>query len=106
MKYAVILSGGKQYKVAEGDTVAVEKLGLKPHDKYAFEDVLLVVDGDKKQVGNPKLSGVKVAGTVVAEKKTRKVRVAKFKAKAKYRRVTGSRKVLTHVQVDTISAGK
>lgn len=106
MKYAVIATGGKQYRVSEGDTVAVEKLGLKPNDTYTFSEVLLVVDGDKKEVGTPTVAGIVVTGTVVAEKKTRKVRVAKFKAKAKYRRVTGSRKVQTHIKIDKIGSGK
>ena len=106
MKYAVIQSGGKQYKVAEGETVVVDKLGLKPNDAYTFETVLLVVDGDTKQVGTPAVAGAKVTGTVVAEKKARKVRVAKFKAKAKYRRVRGHRSMQTVVKVDKIEAGK
>ena len=106
MKYAVVASGGKQYLVNEGDTVVVEKLGLKPDELYTFTNVLLFVDGDKKEVGTPTVTGVSVLGKVVAEKKTRKVRVAKFKAKAKYRRVTGHRSVMTHVKIETIEAGK
>lgn len=106
MKYAVITSGGKQYRVSEGETVAVEKLGLQPNDSYTFTDVLLFVDGDTKEVGMPTLTSVMVSGKVVGEKKTRKVRVAKFKAKAKYRRVTGHRSVLTHVMIEKIEAGK
>ncbi len=104
MKYAVVVSGGKQYKVTEGDTVAVDKLGLKPNDAYEFTDVLLFVDGDTKQIGTPKLEGVVVAGTVIEEKKTRKVRVAKFKAKARYRKVIGHRSVVTSVKIDKIEA--
>lgn len=106
MKYAVILSGGKQYKVAEGDTVAVEKLEAKPNASYTFDQVLLFVDGDKKEFGKPTVAGVVVTGVVVGDKKTAKVRVAKFKAKAKYRRVTGSRKTMTHVKIDKIGSGK
>ena len=106
MKYAVVQSGGKQYKVAENDTVSVDKLGLQPNDRYAFEQVLLVVDGDQKQVGTPSVKGAVVSGVVLAEKKTQKVRVAKFKAKAKYRRVSGHRSIVTLVKIDTIAAGK
>lgn len=102
MKYAVILSGGKQYRVSEGDTVMVDKLGLNPSDSYTFADVLLLVDGETKQVGTPKLEGVEVSGTVVEEKKTRKVRVAKFKAKARYRKVIGHRSIVTTVKIESI----
>lgn len=104
MKYAVVLTGGKQYRVQEGDVVAVEKLGVKANDAYTFPTVLLFVDGDKREVGTPSLSGVTVSGTVVGDKKTRKVRVSKFKAKAKYRRVTGHRSVMTHVKIEKIVA--
>ena len=104
MKYAVILSGGKQYRVSEGDTVAVDKLGLKANDAYTFADVLLFVDGDTKKFGAPKLEGVVVSGVVVDEKKTRKVRVAKFKAKARYRKVIGHRSIMTTVKVEKIEA--
>lgn len=103
MKYAVITTGGKQYKVAEGDTIAVEKLNLKEGDKHTFESVLLIVDGDKRQVGTPTVKGATVAVSVIGEKKTPKIRVAKFKAKAKYRRVTGHRSVMTHVKIEKIA---
>jgi len=106
MKYAVITSGGKQYRVSEGDTVAVEKLGVSKDASYAFPEVLLFVDGDKKEVGTPTVKGIVVTGKVVGDKKTRKVRVAKFKAKAKYRRVTGHRSVMTHILIETIGTGK
>ncbi|HSD98723.1 MAG TPA: 50S ribosomal protein L21 [Patescibacteria group bacterium] len=106
MKYAVIQSGGKQYRVSEGDIVAVEKLGTKANDSYVFDQVLLVVDGDKKEFGTPTVAGFVVKAIVVGDKKTAKVRVAKFKAKAKYRRVTGSRKVVTQVKIEKIEAGK
>ena len=104
MKYAVIISGSKQYKVSEGDTIAVEKLGTNPNDSYTFDQVLLVVDEDKRLVGTPTVDGAKVVGKVIGDKKTAKIRVAKFKAKAKYRRVTGSRKILTHVKIEKITA--
>lgn len=107
MKYAVVMSGGKQYRLSEGDTVEVDKLGLKADDVYTFSDVLLFVDGDTKKVGAPKLEGVVVSGTVVAEKKARKVRVAKFKAKARYRKVIGHRAVVTTIKINKIeSKGK
>lgn len=103
MKYAVIQTGGKQYRVVEGDTIAVEKLGAKEKDSYAFDQVLLVVEDGKRQIGTPTVAGAQVTATVVGDKKTAKVRVAKFKAKAKYRRVMGSRKVMTHVKIEKIT---
>lgn len=106
MKYAVIQSGGKQYKVVEGDTVEVDKLGLSPDDKYTFSEVLLFVEDSTRKVGTPVVAGVVVSGTVIGEKKTKKIRVATFKAKAKYRRVKGHRSVMTHVKIDKIQAGK
>jgi large subunit ribosomal protein L21 len=106
MKYAVIHSGGKQYRVSEGDLVVVDKLGLKPNDAYTFEKVLLYVDGTDKKVGTPTVEGIVVAGTVIEEKKQKKIRVAKFKAKAKYRRVTGHRAVVTKIKIDKIESGK
>ena len=106
MKYAVILTGGKQVKVQEGETVAVEKLAVKANDSYTFDQVLLFVDGDKKEFGKPNVTGVVVTATVVGDKKTAKVRVAKFKAKAKYRRVTGSRKIMTYLKIDKIGGSK
>jgi|SRR5579872_2565099 len=102
MKYAVIATGGKQYKVSEGDTIAVEKLDTKGTPTYTFQDVLLFVDGEIKKVGTPTVTGYAVVATVLGDKKTPKVRVAKFKAKAKYRRVTGHRSTMTHVKIDKI----
>jgi large subunit ribosomal protein L21 len=106
MKYAVVVSGGKQYKVTEGETIVVDMLSVKPESAYTFEEVLLFVDGDTREIGTPTLSGVKVTGKVLEHSKGEKIRVAKFKAKAKYRRATGFRASLTKVQVEKIEAGK
>lgn len=106
MKYAVVTSGGKQYRVQEGDTIVVDLLPVDANTPYTFDEVLLFVDGDTRQVGQPTLSGVKVTGKVVEHTKGEKIRVAKFKAKAKYRRATGFRASLTKVQIDSIQAGK
>ena len=106
MKYAVVSSGGKQYRVQEGDTLVVDLLPVEANSPYTFEEVLLFVDGDAREVGTPSLSGVKVTGKVLEHTKGEKVRVAKFKAKAKYRRVTGFRASLTKVQIEKIESGK
>lgn len=105
MKYAVINSGSKQYKVSEGDVVLVDRLAdVKANDTYDFPQVLLYVDGETREVGMPTLAGVSVTGKVLEEVRGPKVRVAKFKAKARYRRVTGFRASLTKVQIEKISA--
>lgn len=106
MKYAVVISGGKQYKVQEGDTLVVDQLQAEAESPYTFEEVLLFVDGETREVGMPTLSGVKVSGKVIEHTKGPKIRVAKFKAKAKYRRATGFRASLTKVQIDIIEAAK
>ena len=104
MKYAVVNSGSKQYKVSEGDVILVDRLSdVKANDSYDFPQVLLVVDGDKREVGAPTLSGVSVTGKILEDVRGPKIRVAKFKAKARYRRTTGFRAALTRVQIEKIA---
>lgn len=103
MKYAIISSGGKQYKVQEGDVISVDSLSLKPDEKYTFEDVLLFTDEGKVKVGAPKVSGVVVSGSVIKEEKGEKIRVAKFKAKARYRKVIGYRHTFSKIKIDKIA---
>lgn len=102
MKYAVITSGNKQYKVSEGDVIVVDRVAAKANDAYTFSDVLLFVDGDTRKVGTPTLSEVTVTGKVLEEVKGPKIRVAKFKAKARYRKVMGFRASQTKVQIEKI----
>lgn len=102
MKYAVITTGGKQYRVSEGDTIAVERLtaGVGP---YSFENVLLSVADNDVLIGNPFVAGWSVQGNVLENVRGEKIRVSKFKAKARYRRVTGHRQALTRVQIEKIA---
>ena len=102
MKYAVIRTGGKQYRVAEGDEIEVDKLEAEKGKAFTFDEVLLFVDGDKVKVGQPLVKGVKVKVKVVDQVKGKKIRVATFKAKARYRRVKGFRSQLTKVKIDKI----
>ncbi len=102
MKYAVIRTGGKQYKINEGDIIDVERLPASPEKTVTFSDVLLVTDGDDVKLGLPLLEGASVKGTVVEDLRGDKIRIAKFKAKARYRRVTGHRQALTRVKIDSI----
>lgn len=106
MEYAIVKTGGKQYKVSKDSVIEVERLSYKPGEKFFLEEVFLhVVDGNVK-LGKPKLVGVAVKATVLEHLKGDKLRISKFKAKSKYRRVTGHRQYLTKIKIDAISAGK
>lgn len=102
MFYAVINSGGKQYRVSEGDIIEVDKLDAKNDEKVKFEQVLLLVSDGEVKVGNPNVSGVEVIGKVIKQKKGEKIRVAKFRAKSKYRRAAGFRAQLSELLIETI----
>lgn len=103
MRYAVISTGGKQYKVSEGQVLEIDKIKAEPGANYALDKVLLSVDGDTVQIGAPYLPNVTVAAKVVEHVKGEKVRVAKFKAKARYRKVQGFRAQLTKVEITSLS---
>lgn len=102
MKYAVISSGGKQYRVSEGDTIDVEKMAVAADSHISFDNVLLSVADQNVTLGKPYVAGAVVKATVVKQRKGEKIRVAKFKAKVRYRRVTGHRQHLTRVRIDQI----
>lgn len=101
--YAIISTGGKQYKVEEGDVLRVEKLDAKADDKYTFDEVLLV-GGRSVKVGNPLVEGASVDATVVAEGKAKKVTVYKYKPKKGYHKKNGHRQQYTEVKIDKINA--
>ena len=102
MKYAVLKSGGKQYKVKEGDIIVVDKVASDKNKEVAFENVLLLVSDAGVKLGNPTISGVKVFAKIVEDFKGEKIRVAKFKSKVRYRRVTGFRPMLSKVKIEKI----
>lgn len=104
MNYAVIQTGGKQYKVEKGTTLVVDKLNdLKEGANTTFDQVLLVVDEGKVTLGKPFVAGAVVTAKVVSEDfKGEKVRVAKFLAKSRYRKVMGHRSRLSKVEVLSI----
>ena len=104
MKYAVIQTGGKQYKVTEGTVLNVERMTADADTSVTFSDVLLLIDGDSVKVGMPFVDGVQVSATVMAHPRGVKIRVAKFKAKARYRRVMGHRQELSTLRIDSIGA--
>jgi large subunit ribosomal protein L21 len=100
--YAVIATGGKQYKVAEGDVVKVEKLGVSEGDKVVFDQVL-VVGGDETKVGAPVVEGATVEGTSLGDGRSRKVIVYKYKRKTGYHKKNGHRQHYTEVRIDKIN---
>src|SRR4029077_8898632 len=103
MKYAVITSGGKQYKVTQGQVLELDRIKAEPGTNYTLDKVLLTVDGDSVQVGAPYLENVAVIAKVLDQIKGEKIRVAKFKAKARYRKVQGFRAQLTKVEITSLS---
>lgn len=102
MKYAVIRTGGKQYKINEGDVIDVERLADTANKSITFSEVLLVSSDGNVELGSPLLTGVTVKGTIVDNVRGEKIRVAKYKAKVRYRRVTGHRQALTRVKIESI----
>jgi large subunit ribosomal protein L21 len=104
--YAVILTGGKQYRVTEGDVLAVEKLDLEPGRKAHFDRVLLIEDGETVQVGAPVLDNAMVLGLVLENFKDEKVLVFKKKRRKQYRRTRGHRQQLTKVRITRITADR
>jgi len=104
--YAVIVSGGAQHRVSEGDVVKVQKIdGAEPGKQLEIEEVLLVSDGTDLQIGEPKLDKAKVVVTVLEQGRGEKIRVFKKKRRKHYRRTTGHRQPFTALRIDRIMAG-
>ena len=101
--HAIIETGGKQYKVAEGDTLFIEKLEAEAGQAITFDKVLAILDGDKATFGAPVVEGASVAATVVKNGKGKKVRIFKYKPKKGYRRKQGHRQPYTKVTIGKIS---
>jgi len=104
MKYAIVSNGGRQYKVAVGDVLEIDKLSLEPKAAYVFPEVLLIVDGEKRMIGDPIVEKAKVSAIIIEHTQGEKVRVAKFKAKARYRKVIGHRADYTKIKIEAIEA--
>ena len=103
MAFAIIKTGGKQYKVAEGDVLAIEKLKTQSEKEVEFSEVLLVVNGEVK-VGRPFVEGAKVLAIILEEGKGKKKMVFRYKAKTRQRKKKGHRQPYTKVQITKISA--
>lgn len=102
--YAIIETGGKQYKVAEGDAIFVEKLGVEADANVTFDKVIACGEGADIKVGAPYVSGAKVTAKVVKEGKAKKVIVFKYKPKSGYKRTQGHRQPYTKVVIEKIEA--
>ena len=105
MSYAVIRTGGKQYRVAPGDVIRVEKLGGEPGAEVEFTEVLMTEGDGGVRLGTPLLSGARVTGQVVQQGKAKKILVFKKKRRKNYRRHQGHRQQFTAVRVTQIESG-
>jgi large subunit ribosomal protein L21 len=105
MAYAIIRTGGRQFRVAEGDTLDVDLLDVEPGKTTTFGDVLLFADGKDVTHGNPVVSGAKVTAEVVEQRKDKKVVAFKYKRRKGYHRTVGHRRKLTRVKIKTIDVG-
>ena len=101
--YAVIKTGGKQYRVAEGDKLRVEKLPVGEGAVIDFEDVLMVADGDDVNVGAPSLKGAKVTAEVKTQGRSKKIEIIKFRRRKHYRKQQGHRQSYTEVVITGIT---
>ena len=101
--YAIIATGGKQYKVSEGDIIIIEKLGVEAGEKVTFDQVLAISDNGLK-VGNPTVDGASVSASVVKEGRAKKVTVYKYKPKTGYHKKNGHRQSFTQVKIEKINA--
>jgi large subunit ribosomal protein L21 len=103
--YAVIKTGGKQYKVSEGATLKVEKIAADEGANIELDQVLMVVDGDDVKVGAPLLEGGKVTATVKSQGRGKKIEIIKFRRRKHHRKQMGHRQSYTELQITGISAG-
>ncbi len=101
--YAVIETGGKQYKVSEGDVIYIEKLDVEAGADVAFDKVLLIGEGSDVKVGAPAVDGVSVTGKVIKNDKAKKVVVYKYKPKKGYHKKQGHRQPYTKVEITKIN---
>ena len=101
--YAIIETGGKQYKVSEGDIITVEKLGVEAGSEYTFENVLAVNNGEKLTVGTPVVAGASVVASVIGDGKAKKVIVYKYKSKKTFHKKNGHRQPFTKLKIEKIN---
>ena len=104
--YAIVESGGRQYRAEEGHSFSVEKLPYEVGEQFELDNVLLVADGDAITVGQPSVKGASVKATVVDQYRGQKIFVWKYKPKKRYRRRQGHRQSYTRIRIDEIVGGK
>jgi len=103
--YAVVVTGGKQYRVMQGEVLRVEKLDVEPGKEVRFEDVLLVGDGENVTVGTPTVSGAAVTAVVKGHGRHDKVRIVKFRRRKHHRKQAGHRQHYTEIEITGIAGG-
>ena len=102
--HAIIVTGGKQYKVTEGDVLYIEKLEAEAGETITFDKVLAVLDGDNATIGTPAVAGATVEATIVKNGKGKKIRIFKYTPKKGYRKRQGHRQPYTKVEITKINA--
>lgn len=100
--YAIVRSGGCQYRVSVGDQLLVEKLPFQPGQEITIDEVLLVATGDEVRIGTPLINGARVRATVLGQEKGPKIRIFKYIPKERYRRRKGHRQTYTRLRIDEI----
>ncbi len=103
--YAVVKTGGKQYRLSEGDTIRVETLDVEEGSSIEFDNILMVADGENVKVGTPYVDGSKVVATVKSHGRHKKIEIIKFNRRKNYDRRTGHRQNYTELEVTRIQAG-
>ena len=106
MEYAVVKTGGKQYKVSQGSIWEIDRLNMQKDNEVILDNVLLWVCDGQVKIGKPNLPNVKIKTRVIDNIKGDKIRVAKFKAKARYRRMMGFRPHITKLEIKSIDSAK
>lgn len=102
--YAVIATGGKQYRVAKGDTIQVEKLDAEEGSSVDFENVLMVGEGESVKIGTPYVEGCSVKATVTSQMRGEKIEIMKFRRRKHHQKRTGHRQYLTQIEITDITA--
>ena len=102
--YAIFKTGGKQYRVSEGDTITVEKLDAAEGTTVTFDEILTIVNDDDVKIGTPVVNGAKITAKVDKQDKAKKILIFKYKAKSNYRRRQGHRQPYTKITIENIEA--